>query len=215
MRTICQGGYNLPGQPIHHTIGQPCSIRAGTHLLSQAHDMASQMLTPAHGCQYRQHLKLAWISSHDNVAGNEEVDAQAKEAAKGKSSKASTLPPFLCQNVLPCSISAAHQAFKADLFQKWKTRWQASPRYVWLNKIDDLFPLKHFLKNISALSRAQVSLVTQLQTRHVPLNKHLHNIHKAASPICPCCRQANKTVHHFLFDCHTHDHVCIVVSRAI
>ena len=150
--------------------------------------MASQLSTPAHGCQFQQHLKLAWISGHDNVAGNEEVDAQVKESAKGKSSKASTLPPFLCQNVLPCSISLAHQAFKADLLQKWKTHWKASLRYARLNKIDDSLPSKHILKNISTLSRAQASLVTQLRTGHVPLNKHLHNIHKATSPISPCCR---------------------------
>jgi hypothetical protein len=53
---------------------------------------------------------------------------------------------------------------------------------------------------------AQTSLITQLRTGHIPLNGHLHRIKRATSPICPACLKADKTVHHFLFDCHPHEH---------
>ncbi|KAJ7042940.1 hypothetical protein C8F04DRAFT_944955, partial [Mycena alexandri] len=44
----------------------------------------------------------------------------------------------------------------------------------------------------------------QLRTGHIPLAKHLHRIQKADSPICPCCRQADETVMHYLLRCPAH-----------
>ncbi|KAG2737837.1 hypothetical protein P692DRAFT_20657274, partial [Suillus brevipes Sb2] len=45
------------------------------------------------------------------------------------------------------------------------------------------------------------SLLFQLRTGHAPLNKHLHCIAKAPSPICQQCRQREETVHHFIITC--------------
>ncbi|KAF8579643.1 hypothetical protein K439DRAFT_1288258, partial [Ramaria rubella] len=47
----------------------------------------------------------------------------------------------------------------------------------------------------------------QLRTGHIPLNRHLHGIGKAASPKCPHCPLKDETVHHFIMICpvyHTH-----------
>ncbi|KAJ3709966.1 hypothetical protein C8R42DRAFT_597923, partial [Lentinula raphanica] len=46
--------------------------------------------------------------------------------------------------------------------------------------------------------------LTQLQTGHIPLQKHLNHIGKAESPICPCCRNNNETVRHYLLECPAH-----------
>ncbi|KDR65909.1 hypothetical protein GALMADRAFT_33223, partial [Galerina marginata CBS 339.88] len=35
---------------------------------------------------------------------------------------------------------------------------------------------------------------------------HLHRIGKAESPRCPCCRQEDETVHHYLMRCPAHRH---------
>ncbi|KAG2043248.1 hypothetical protein BDR03DRAFT_851411, partial [Suillus americanus] len=43
--------------------------------------------------------------------------------------------------------------------------------------------------------------LTQLRTGHIPLNKHLHKIARAPSPICPACEEKEKPVHHFLLSC--------------
>ncbi|KAG2343437.1 hypothetical protein BDR05DRAFT_884353, partial [Suillus weaverae] len=42
-------------------------------------------------------------------------------------------------------------------------------------------------------------------TGHIPLNKHLHCISKAPSPICSSCQEHEETVHHYLFTCPTYD----------
>ncbi|KAJ7101792.1 hypothetical protein C8R44DRAFT_583141, partial [Mycena epipterygia] len=44
----------------------------------------------------------------------------------------------------------------------------------------------------------------QLRTGHCPLAKHLFRIKKSDSPICPCCRQADETVTHYLLHCTAH-----------
>ncbi|KAJ7158439.1 hypothetical protein C8R46DRAFT_836987, partial [Mycena filopes] len=45
----------------------------------------------------------------------------------------------------------------------------------------------------------------QLRTGHIPLAKHLHKIQKAESPVCPCCRQADESVEHYLVHCPAHN----------
>ncbi|KAJ3925073.1 MAG: hypothetical protein NXY57DRAFT_873969, partial [Lentinula lateritia] len=59
--------------------------------------------------------------------------------------------------------------------------------------------------------------LTQLRTGHIPLQKHLHRIHQADTPICPCCKQQPETVFHYLFQCPAHrrarDHFRIRIPR--
>ncbi|KAG2751293.1 hypothetical protein P692DRAFT_201686145, partial [Suillus brevipes Sb2] len=54
---------------------------------------------------------------------------------------------------------------------------------------------------IAKLPRRHSSLLFQLRTGHAPLNKHLHRIAKAPSPICQQCRQREEMVHHFIITC--------------
>ncbi|KAG2032023.1 hypothetical protein BDR03DRAFT_802792, partial [Suillus americanus] len=51
------------------------------------------------------------------------------------------------------------------------------------------------------LPRRHSALLFQLRTGHMPLNKHLHCISKAPSPICEACNQKNKSVYHFILEC--------------
>ncbi|KAJ7097481.1 hypothetical protein C8R44DRAFT_532373, partial [Mycena epipterygia] len=44
----------------------------------------------------------------------------------------------------------------------------------------------------------------QLRIGHTILNKHLHHINHADSPICPCCHQGDETVIHYLLHCPAH-----------
>ncbi|KAF8875641.1 hypothetical protein BD779DRAFT_1388290, partial [Infundibulicybe gibba] len=43
----------------------------------------------------------------------------------------------------------------------------------------------------------------QLRTGHIPLNKHLHRIKKAESPMCahPQCANTKETATHFILHC--------------
>jgi hypothetical protein len=48
-----------------------------------------------------------------------------------------------------------------------------SPRYARLQTIDQTIPSKKFASKIADLPRKHGSLIFQLRTGHVPLNKHL------------------------------------------
>ena len=73
-------------------------------------------------------IKIAWISAHSDVYGNELADGKAKLAAKGKTSAFGTLPPLL-RSPLPRNTSAIKQEFHERLSWTWKVRWKNSPRF--------------------------------------------------------------------------------------
>ena len=118
----------------------------------------------------------------------------------------SSLPAFLRAEPLPCSLSMARQAFKARLISTWREKWKASPHYAWLSRINDNLLSWTHLKHVADLTQEQLSLITQLQMGHAPLNGHLHRIRRMPSPLCSACSRANETTHHFLFDCRAHKH---------
>ena len=57
------------------------------------------------------------------------------------------------------------------------------------------------MKMVENLPRRQASLLIQLRTEHVPLQKYLYRIQKAESPLCPHCGVTRETVHHYLLEC--------------
>ena len=166
--------------------------------------MADKIATPSRRCQTA--LRIAWISGHDEVAGNEDADSEARKAAAGESSQMTALLEFLKTDTLPCTLAAARQAFRTDTQYLWQKCWKRSPRYARLVRIDDSLPTRTYLRDRAGLTRAQQSLITQLRTGHAPLNKHLHRIRKAPSPICPACHRADETANHFLIECRAHEH---------
>jgi hypothetical protein len=77
---------------------------------------------------------------------------------------------------------------------------------VRLAKVDNSLPLPGYLKHTADFTHAQLSPITQLRTGHAPINGHLHRIRRAPSPLYAACTRAVETTHHFLFDCHVHEH---------
>jgi ribonuclease HI len=63
--------------------------RPAQHILHRAHELANRIAHPAK--RQWTSLKLAWISGHDDVHGNEEVDVEAKKAAEGDNRRVSCL----------------------------------------------------------------------------------------------------------------------------
>ena len=84
-----------------------------------------------------------------------------------------------------------------------------------MDRIDDKLPSHSFLMATNHLSRAQASILMQLCTGHIPLNRFLHRIGKTDSPTCPTCRAADETVPHYLLDCLGYAHERHGLAQAV
>lgn len=103
---------------------------------------------------------------------------------------------------LPHSTSAVKQAHEAHLQTKWSDEWKMSTRYAHIKALDPSHMSKSFLRLTGCLCKMNTAIYTQLHTGHAPLNKHLHQIKKSATPNCLQCEgEQAETVHHYLFDC--------------
>jgi ribonuclease HI len=131
-------------------------------------------------------LQLHWVPGHCDYARNERADKEAKKAAQGLSSDAKCLPSFL-RKPLPASISALRQDHLQSIRKTWKRCWKRSPRYKLHRTIDKTAPSGKYLALLKGIDRRQASILTQLRTGHIGLNKHLFRIRKVESPVCPHC----------------------------
>ena len=146
-------------------------------------------------------LQIHWVPGHLDFALNDKADKLAKDAATGSSSPPKDLPALL-RKPLPASLSALLQESKSKIQQRWACHWKTSPHCRYMSGIDKSVLLKKWMKLVKLLSHKQTSIVMQLHTGHIGLNKHLHWIKCSDSPHCPNCDEnAIKTVHHFLFNC--------------
>lgn len=145
-------------------------------------------------------LQIHWVPGHMDFEPNELADEHAKDAAKGISSPSRKLPESLKQP-LPSSTSALRQGSKTTLQRRWTRRWKTSPRYNHIHSIDKSAPSKKWLKLVNSLSRKQSSIIVQLRTGRIGLNKHLHRIKKSDTPNCPHCPNIIEDIRHFLFTC--------------
>ena len=148
-------------------------------------------------------ISLNWIAGHADIEGNELADREAKLAATRRdlASPHCELPKTLQKSLL-CSMSAVKQAHKAHLQMKWSDEWEKSTRYAHIGVLDLTHTSKSFLRLTGNLCKKNTAIYFQLCTGHIPLNKHLHQIKKSATPQCLQCDGTQiETVHHYLFDC--------------
>jgi hypothetical protein len=152
-------------------------------------------------------LTLRWTAGHVNIEGNELADQEAKLAAEGTTSAASSLPKIL-RKPLKHNKSAAKQAHKKKLKVAWRKDWNKSPRAQRTKPFDSTLPSPKFVKLISdpKISRKGASWLFQLRTGHFPLNEYLFRFKRAESTKCPACGHPSETPQHFLLDCPTYAH---------
>lgn len=149
---------------IHLTKG-----KAGHHLVDALHRQVEAIEKKHSGIE----IKAVWVPGHEEVEGNEYADGQAKRAAAGDVSPDSRLPKY-CRTTLPASKSAATQSFQKALREEANKAIAESPRCRRLLEIDPDFTGKKYLENTADLPRRHATVLIQLPSGHIPLNKHLH-----------------------------------------
>ncbi|CAA7269138.1 unnamed protein product [Cyclocybe aegerita] len=148
-------------------------------------------------------ITVRWTPGHIGIEGNERADGEAKKGATDGSSPKMQLPIAL-RKKLPTSKAAVKQHYIMRLKLKAVQKWKQTKRYARLQRFDEEMPAKAYQKLTRQLRRKQATIMYQLRTGHAPLAKHLHQIGKADSPICPNCGEHDKTVEHYLLRCSKH-----------
>jgi hypothetical protein len=144
---------------------------------------------------------MTWVPGHEDIEGNERADELAKSAAEGFTSPALELPAYLRRHDLPANKSAIQQAFGAAIREEWNEECKALHIFRRLHAADPTMPSNNFLKIASKCTRPQASLLIQLRTGRIGLNRHLHQLSQADDPFCPHCPHVEETVRHLLLDC--------------
>ena len=183
---------------------QLSGAKPGEHLVQQ---LAAEIKT-AQSQRRGFHIKGYWTPGHQDIEGNEFVDDKAKDAASHGTKNAHLLPSFL-RKPLPLSISAKRQSLNAMIKLQAQQTWLASAYHERTVKMDSaLGPLNDsYLKIITRLSKNRASLITQLRTGHVGLNRHLHKMNRSDTPHCPNCPGIEETVLHYVIQCPAYDHL--------
>jgi hypothetical protein len=143
---------------------------------------------------------MRWVPGHEGIEGNERADEEAKKAAKGNASHEWEIP-IECRGVLPISRAAEIQRHNAELNRQARATFAKSPRAPFAHEIDPTMPSAAFAKITKDMPRKQASLLIQLRTGHIALNKYMYKIGKTSSPTCTQCQSTQETVHHYLFRC--------------
>ena len=146
-------------------------------------------------------LRIQWIPGHKDFKPNEKADKHTKCATKGESSQLNELPKPL-RHPLLASLGVTKQTLKDNILKRWKHRWKTPPQYCKTQAVDKTTPSKGWLKLVTSLPHAQASLLFQLRTSHISLNKHLFHIKHITSPACANCNGGpTEMVQHFLSEC--------------
>jgi len=145
-------------------------------------------------------IEFNWVMGHMGSLGNDAADNLAKSAAECGSTHLNLLPPILHNN-LPTSLSATKQLIDKLTKEEAKTWWRSSKQYKRIRKTNLSLPSTRYLKATEGLNHRQISVLTQLRTGHVPLNKHLHHINRNDNPNCRHCISTPEDVNDFIFQC--------------
>ena len=121
-------------------------------------------------------LQIHWVPGHLDFSLNDRADELTKDAATGNLSPPRNLPTFL-RKPLPTSVSTLQQELKSKIQWCWAHHWKTSPHCCHMGGIDKSVSLKKWMMLVKPLSQHQASLIMQLCTGQIVLNKHLHWIH--------------------------------------
>ena len=139
----------------------------------------------------RNKVSIQWIKAHNNHAGNEAADQNAKLGAE---TKRSGPEPFL-----PVPQAYINQKINQKIITKWNNRWveTSSCRQTkqWFKATS-----KKFLGFLKKGTRTEIGRLVQLITGHCNLRKH-KSFYKDIDPACRFCKEKHETPWHIVTEC--------------
>ena len=136
-----------------------------------------------------------------NIAGNEEADRAAKEAARSRDTNGTVTHKTM--------KSARNQIIKRAAKTEWKIEWEkgkATAQHLRRITTKTAEAQNAYKLYNSINKRSDIATVlSRLRTGHSSLNQYLHRFHHEDSPECTCGSGALETVEHFLIHCPKYD----------
>ena len=164
--------------------------QSGQSIIRSIIDLIDELMTQ----DPQKQLEMIWIPGHHGIAGNEQTDIHAKQAA---------LDPSISKPFHHSSLKSCHlQYIKALAKTQWKKEWMKNTktaRQLWRILIID--EVKRGTKLYNKIANRSISAkLAQLRTGHCALNGYLHRFGKKSSSTCEC-GYGKETVEHYLLEC--------------
>jgi ribonuclease HI len=170
--------------------------QSGQHLIREAQHQMGRLGKKHPGIE----IKIVWVPGHKGNEGNERANKEARKAAAGDETGMAGLALGKRMQNIPASMTALKATYKRRVMEKWKEKWNGTKQMTRQQKFDKQPPGNHVLKFYKGRTRKECSIITQLRSGHVALNKYLHRIKATDSPNCIRCNQP-ETVEHYLTKC--------------
>ena len=136
-------------------------------------------------------VELRWIAAHSGLWGNERADELAKVGTT-------------CESVSICPFPQSRIKYLIN------NKVQHLDRVKWMKNTHKHTadttgpndqPIINQLNKSFSRNKACYRAITHMITGHCTLNKHLHNINRSRTKMCPNCEESEETVEHFLGQC--------------
>ena len=132
-----------------------------------------------------------WIAAHTGLWGNERAEQLSKLGTTNDNILLCPFPQSRIKHLINSKVQRLDTA-------KWiKNKHTHTDSIIGSNELSVISQLNNnYIKN-----KKSYRTILHMITGHCGLNKHLYNINRSHSKMCPNCEESEETVEHFLGQC--------------
>jgi ribonuclease HI len=164
--------------------------QSGQAVIKEFHDRVEEIMKERPTLQ----ITIIWIPGHQDIAGNEQADEEAKRSAKDPSLS----KPFNHKTLKSSRIRSIKELAKTQWHKVWTENTKTATSLRRIMKAKDTESGTKLYNEIP--DRSSAARIAQLRTGHCGLNHYLHRFGLRNSPYCEC-GNGKETVEHYLTEC--------------